>query len=81
LLFLAPVAAAASLMIATPQPAQASDGMTELGVATYEVVPSQETIKVTVQISIANNSPSQVTGGNPISSYWNSTEILVPVSA
>jgi hypothetical protein len=81
LLLLAAVAVAASGIVATPQIARASDGMTETGETTYEIVPGNNTIQVTVRVSIANTSPSETTGTGLIYYYWNSTGIIVPVSA
>jgi len=55
--------------------------MVETGTTTYEVVPSQNAIQVTIQLSITNNSPNETSGGGIIYYYWNSTAIFVPQSA
>ncbi|HEX7492111.1 MAG TPA: hypothetical protein VF337_10460 [Candidatus Limnocylindrales bacterium] len=55
--------------------------MTESGVTTYEINPSTNVIQVTVRISVTNTSPSQTTSGGLIYYFWNSTSIIVPVSA
>jgi hypothetical protein len=81
LLLLAAAAVATSAMVATPQVASASDGMTETGVTTYEIVPASRAIQVTIQISIANTAPNDNTGGGLTYYFWNSTGIMVPVSA
>jgi hypothetical protein len=81
LLLLAAVAVATSAIVATPRVARASGGMTETGVTTYEIVPSLSAIQVTIQISIANTTPNEDAGGGLTYYYWNSTGIMVPVSA
>ena len=69
------------MALATPQVALANNGMTETGTTTYEVVPSKAVIKVTVQVSIYNGSPSQVKPNGVYYYYWNKTAIGVEKQA
>ncbi len=80
-LLLAPVVLAGLMALATPQVVLANNGMTETGTTTYEVVPSKAEIKVTVQMSIYNGSPSQVEPGGVTYYYWNLTKIGVEKQA
>jgi hypothetical protein len=81
LLLLASVAIGGMALLAAPPVARAANGMVETGTTTYEVVPSRHAIDVTIQLSIANNSPNETTNGHVTYYYWNSTAILVPQSA
>ena len=80
-LLLAPVVLAGLMALATPQVVLANNGMTETGTTTYEVVPSKAEIKVTVQMSIYNGSPSQAEPGGVTYYYWNLTKIGVEKQA
>ena len=82
LLFVAPVVLAGTLFLAEPGAVQAAGGVTETGTATYEVVPAQNLIQVTVEVSIRNDKPSQASGGGGGVSYsWNSTTIAIEQAA
>jgi hypothetical protein len=76
-LLLAPFALASSLILAAPGTALAANGMTETGNTTYEVLPAQAVIKVTVSISIANHKPNDAL----YYYYWNKTQITVEKEA
>jgi hypothetical protein len=80
-LLLAPVLMAGSLVLATPRVVFATNGMTETGTTTYEVVPGQSQIKVTIQVSVYNGKPSQAEPSGVVYYYWNSTEIGVEKQA
>jgi hypothetical protein len=80
-LLLAPVLLAGYMALATPQVALAANGMTETGTTTYEVVPDKAQIRVTVQVSIYNDKPSQAESGRVTSYYWNNTEMGVEKQA
>ncbi len=77
MLLLAPFALASTLVIAAPGTALASNGMIETGTTTYEVLPAQAQIKVTISISIANRKPSD----SQYYYFWNSTQIAVEKEA
>lgn len=77
----APVVIAASMLLIAPQMALAADGMTETGTTTYEVVPSQGVITVTLTLSIHNTKPDTVTPAGSTYYYWNATAIAVEKEA
>ncbi len=72
-LVFAPAVLAGSLFLAAPTPARAADGLTETGTTTYEFVPGNGTIQVTVSLSIYNGKPSTAS----YTYFWNSTQIAV----
>ena len=76
-LLFAPLAIASTLLMASPGQALAANGMTETGTTTYEVVPGQSQIKVTVTISVANHKPSDAV----YFYYWDQTSIAVEKEA
>jgi hypothetical protein len=77
----APVVIAVSMLLVAPQTALAADGITETGTTTYEVVPSQNVITVTVKLSIYNGKPDTVTSTGSTYYYWNATSIAVEKEA
>lgn len=77
----APVVIAASMLLVTPQTALATNGVTETGTTTYEVVPSKRVITVTVRLSIYNGKPDTTTSTGVTYYYWNVTSIAVEKEA
>lgn len=77
ILWIVPMLIAASAGLATPAPAMAADGMTENGITTYEVLPSKQSVRVTIQLSIHNNMPSTSTTDY----FWNLTQVAVEAQA
>ena len=77
----APVFLAGTLLLVGPSAVQGAGGVTESGTATYEVVPAQNLIKVTVQVSIRNDKPSQASSSGTIAYSWNSTNIAIEQGA
>ena len=80
-LLLTPVLLAGYMVLATPQVALASNGMTETGTTTYEVMPGASEIKVTIQVSVYNGKPSQAEPSGVVYYFWNNTEIGVEKQA
>ena len=84
--WLIPVLIAGSAYLAAPATVLAADGVTERGTTTYEVVPSRQSISVSIQLSIYNGKPNGTAScgflcTRTIDSFWNTTEIAVEVEA
>ncbi len=77
----APALIAGSMLVISPAPALADNGMTETGTTTYEVVPSKNLIAVTVKISVHNTKPDTATAGGYYYYFWNQTGIVVEKQA
>jgi hypothetical protein len=72
---------AVSMLLIAPQTALAANGVTETGTTTYEVVPSNNVITVTLKLSIYNGKPDTVTATGSTYYYWNATSIAVEKEA
>ena len=68
------------MLLIAPPAALADNGMTETGVTTYEVVPSQSVITVTLKLSIYNGKPDTVTSTGSTYYYWNATSRVLTVT-
>ncbi len=87
LLWLAPIALAATTALAAPDPvAAATPGLTETGTTVYEIDPDKAEIHVSVELSI-HNSKADTTEScgylctRTVTYSWNQTNVLVLASA
>ncbi len=79
---LIPMLLAGVVLVATPTQVLAASGLTHTAVTTYEVLPAQNVIHVTVVISLHNSKPPTSCGPYCTTQYfWNTTEIAIETKA
>jgi len=79
-LLLAAIVIGGMTMLAAPSQVRAANGMTETGTTTYEVIPGQADIQVTIKLSIYNGKADTVDASGQVTYYWwNATDIYEEV--